>query len=967
MSDLNEAQRRIAETLDGMIVVDAGPGTGKTKTVVDRYVNLISQEDVTPRDVLMLTFTRNAAAEMEERIKGVMARRDMVKDSKLVQVRTFDAFCLSIVMDSPEEAGTLFGIDERLTHSARLVQNETLNRAFFNRYLDWFLENHGADYDDWAIIADQERMDLYDLINRLMARGIYPVKGRGWFGGDNGAELYGRTDEVLEMMVKENGPKEGKPSNLAATVNKMERELFGIVPRPADERVMEVEAQFIQEAAEDDREGLLRMVHDVYFHYIRRSIMEDRLTFGLTAMLAFSILFSNDRVRQHNSFRYVMIDEFQDTNASQLMMTLMILSAPNLCVVGDWKQGIYGFRYVSTENILDFDNRVDWLKRQLNEDRTRVPFRIPLSEKICMEVNYRSSQVIVDGSFDSLLIPCNKHEESSMVPDLIEPKLNRLVADRQSEYGDHCHLRYVSADDREREAEMVARAIRDYIGGEDYIVHSDEGERRMRFGDIAVLCRTGAKCKEVKDYLDQQGIPAFLQGDIEIMSTCEGKLALAWLRYVNNSRDPWGLIPIMTDMGYSMVDCKAALAQDSEVPREVRDQRRRLYEKRRRVTDLLTTLYSWYGIDNDITQAIINTLSEAHRGSLLTISDLISIIEDDIDAGSKSSYPVEMELESDAVRIMTHHKSKGLEFPAVILPYIDVRMMPLTPRDPSVFSFDARLGVRCKRRVIRFDGYAGIYSSWQTALVKSVIPTDYDEERRLMFVAMSRAKQYQTLICGGSPSRFMEGLSTGYVTIPDRDISSAVPENRSIPAPDISGYERRTRNIGVHTLMHLETEDGMGGMGDRCEVPGKGMDYGTRVHEEAKDLLFGVPPSGKYPESRYILDNVLSRQGMPGFENAYAEIECSLPVPSADMILRGVIDLIMVFEDRVEVHDYKTDIGDRFEGEYEFQLSVYGESAERFYGRPVECYIDYVSQGRSKRVDRWSMERISARAAEFEE
>ena len=63
----NESQRIIAETLDGTIVVDAGPGTGKTETIVTRYVNLIARKDVEPRDVLLLTFTNNAANEMDHR------------------------------------------------------------------------------------------------------------------------------------------------------------------------------------------------------------------------------------------------------------------------------------------------------------------------------------------------------------------------------------------------------------------------------------------------------------------------------------------------------------------------------------------------------------------------------------------------------------------------------------------------------------------------------------------------------------------------------------------------------------------------------------------------------------------------------------------------------------------------------------------------------------------------------------
>ena len=77
-----------------MIVVDAGPGTGKTHTIVERFVRMISKPNVSPRDVLLMTFTNNAASEMEERIKRRMTDLRMERDSKLVMTKTFDAFCL---------------------------------------------------------------------------------------------------------------------------------------------------------------------------------------------------------------------------------------------------------------------------------------------------------------------------------------------------------------------------------------------------------------------------------------------------------------------------------------------------------------------------------------------------------------------------------------------------------------------------------------------------------------------------------------------------------------------------------------------------------------------------------------------------------------------------------------------------------------------------------------------------------
>lgn len=153
--------------------------------------------------------------------------------------------------------------------------------------------------------------------------------------------------------------------------------------------------------------------------------------------------------------------------------------------------------------------------------------------------------------------------------------------------------------------------------------------------------------------------------------------------------------------------------------------------------------------------------------------------------------------------------------------------------------------------------------------------------------------------------------------------------------------------------MRMETEDGMGGMSDSPdEVCGKGKEYGTAVHEEAALLHGGIPPSGRYPESEYILSEVLSRRSMTGFVASYAEIDCTLPVLGSTLILKGVVDLLLVFEDRIEVHDYKTDETDRFQSEYEIQLSVYALAARGFYnGLPVRCFIDYVSQGRTVEFD----------------
>ena len=967
----NESQRLIAETLDGVIVVDAGPGTGKTETIVTRYVNLIAREDVDPRDILLLTFTNNAANEMEERIKERLSDQDALRErysedvvemlrgkSKHVQVKTFDAFCLSIIMDSPEDAGSLFGIEERLTRGASIVTNESLNREHFRSYLDRFLNDRLGDYGDWATIASQYPVGLFKLINMLMSRGVYPLR-RGWFGMDAWGQLLGDTDALRESMAALNVVgKRGGASHMAAAIRKLD---VNDVCSPPPVVGNTVPPEALSEASEDEgRRDMLALVHDVYLGYVRKCIVEDRLTFGINAMLAFSLLYSDRGVRDRNSYRYVMIDEFQDTNASQLMIALMILREPNLCVVGDWKQGIYGFRFVSIDNIIDFDARTRALRGFLNDDQTRVRVQLPeRAMEVRLEYNYRSSGAVIDKAFECM-------ELDGRRGDVIDPALlsrvSRIKPGRTDIPDAHTDIRYVMCDSVQAEADEVVRCVRDYVDSGRYVVHSGGGERPMGYGDIAVLCRKTSHCRNVLEALRDAGIPAFLQGDMEIMSTREGKLALAWLRYISNDDDPWGYIPILADMGYSLSECLSMRGKHYLFPTEMQAKRHDLRKKTRRVTQLLSEIYGFYGLNNETTQAIITTLSSAHRDSLITISDLIRIIEDGI--RERTVYPVENSIDSNAVKIMTMHKSKGLQFEAVIVPFMDQNTMPSRGGSRGdCFSFDDRLGVRCSKEIGRFDGYSKICTNWRTSMAKATVDSDYDEERRLMFVVMSRARQYETLICGPNPSRFMIGLSGGsYTEIPECPPAPHDAETSHSDRPVLTGYEPRRKKIGVHNLMDFDDEDGTGGMSESDERGSGGRDHGTEVHNAAQAVFEGWPVHVEYPELGMIRGIVAETRKA---DLSYSEMDCTLPVPEFGVVLSGRIDLIAVYPDRVEIHDYKTDSSERFEAEYEFQLSVYAEAASRYYGRRAVCIIDYVTMGYSKSFEPLGMDIVSERVRRF--
>ena len=935
MNDLNPLQKKIAEELEGMIVVDAGPGTGKTHTIVDRFMNILKKENMTVRDVLLLTFTRNAASEMEERIRGRIAGTELSKTSKYIQTSTFDSFCYSVVMESPDTVSRFFRIEEVLTRGAGLIENETLNLEYFTDFFDRFMNARPGEYGIHSAIASQSVSELYNIINELMSRGIVPLRN-GWFGGSDGRVLKGEPEEIVRVLFAMNSVPPSSRGNYALS-GKLCKKMSGdpsFFERYGISQTAPLPVEMIAEAATDDRSDFLALIHDIYFEYIRSCINDDRLTYGLVASFAFIVLYTEKSVRERMSVRYLMIDEFQDTNENQLMIAMMLLKEPNLCVVGDWKQGIYGFRHVSIDNIIKFESRLVSLRKILNDDTVRVPFMISEPKKLSLEMNYRSSQIIIDAAYDSLYIPGAKDEEVDTM--YLDENITRITAQRDDIGGD-TKVEFVSAETRDGEVEEVIRTIAGYINGE-YTIHDGAGARRPGFGDIAVLCRKTELCRAISEAAANAGIPAFLQGDVEVMSTREGKLLLAWLKYLNNSKDEWGIGPLMADAGYTLNDI---ITRENDPP-ELRKQRAFLLKRTRRITDLLSSVFSFHGLNNDTTQTIISVISSAHRGSLLTISEVIGMIEKDIENHTK--YSVDGMLDRKAVTIQTMHKSKGLEYPIVIIAGVDQGVMPGVARNTSTYSFSDLTGIRCRKDVSSFgEGYSKITISWRTYLAELSLSKDYSEERRLMFVALSRAKQYVTVISGPKPSSFFDQLSGGNERqcgkgdIREIGMSS---EADLIPAPPVGDLVSRRTNFAVHDIMRSIGE--FRPDADTDEFSGKGKKHGIAIHALAHAMAIDPNKDDERQEAPVIRKILNAAQSA---DLIFPEIECFLPFNEIGVTLKGVIDLLVIRPDIIEIHDYKTDMDASYEGEYRVQLSVYARAASEFFGKPAKCFIDYVSQG----------------------
>lgn len=298
---LNAAQHRAVTTTEGPVLLIAGPGTGKTKTLVSRTVYLLEQQVARPEEITVTTFTRKAAAELRSRVTGALAKQDRAEEGALLHIGNFHALAMDIVSYRPEKAG--------LTPGFRVLDETEPWRL---------LEEHRQE-----LCADP----AFHLFFANLAEQKEPWKKPDWQ----------RIQRLFDRM----------------------REGFYDLTNAADVRV----------------QGALSLL-DRYRSFLRA---ENALDFSGLLDTACRLLEEEPTVRENfqRQCRYLMVDEYQDTNPIQERI-LRILAKPtgNLCVVGDDDQSLYRFRGARVENLLHFGARYPGTTTILLEENYRSDGRI---------------------------------------------------------------------------------------------------------------------------------------------------------------------------------------------------------------------------------------------------------------------------------------------------------------------------------------------------------------------------------------------------------------------------------------------------------------------------------------------------------------------------------------------------------------------------------------------------------------
>ncbi len=402
-----------------------------------------------------------------------------------------------------------------------------------------------------------------------------------------------------------------------------------------------------------------------------------------------------------NRFRYIMVDEYQDTNTAQFeLIRLLAGKYRNLCVVGDDDQSIYKFRGANIRNILDFEKVY------------------PEAKVIKLEQNYRSTQVVLDAA-------------NAVIRNNTRRKNKALWTDKKE--GSRIHFR--PFDNAYEEAEFIASDVAKKHRNED-----------VRYGDCAVLYRTNAQARMLEERFIMEGIPYDVIGGTNFYARREIKDILAYLKTIDNGRDDVAVKRIINIPKRGIGATTIVRVQEYADARNIS-----FYDALREADQIMTIGRSASKLQpfvmmiqafrsklefftlEDLIKDVIETTGyvkeleasddEDAADRIENIDELVSKVvsyEETHEEPSLSEFLEEVALVADIDRaeegddrvlLMTLHSAKGLEFPHVYLAGME----------------------------------DGVFPSYMT--IMSDDPMDIEEERRLAYVGITRAKDDLTLTC----------------------------------------------------------------------------------------------------------------------------------------------------------------------------------------------------------------------------
>lgn len=624
---LNDRQKEAVLYGDGPLLILAGAGSGKTSVLTKRVAYLIKERNVSPKNIVAITFTNKAAKEMKERII-----KEVGKEGYDIQISTFHSFGLRIIKENYEKLGyeknfTIIDSDDSLTVVKKILKEMGIDSTRFNPK---FIKNQISSCKNEMVTPEKYK----NLVN----------------------------DELSDITYK------------------------------------------------------------VYKKYQDTLLRNNSLDFDDLLIKPIELFNKYKEVLENYQelFKYVFIDEYQDTNEAQYILSKMISAKyKNICVVGDDAQSIYSWRGANFKNILNFEK--DYKNAKV----------------ILLEQNYRSTKTILNAANSVIKNNINKKDKNLWTDNSLGEK-----------------IKYVRTNDEKDEASYVTREIRNLVNN------------GVSLDDIAVLYRTNAQSRTIEEGFLNSNIPYKIVGAFAFYSRKEIKDLLAYLKLIYNTKDDVSLMRIINYPkrkigaktienlsmdavlnGTSMFDVISS-GKELEFKKLILEMKEK--SEVLSLTETIDMVLDMSGIKSELESE--HTLeADIRLENLNEFKSITKTFEEESGIASLEDFLNEVSLVSDVndqkndnspkVTLMTIHAVKGLEYKYVFVIGMEENIFP------HVNSCEEEGGI--------------------------------EEERRLCYVAITRAKEKLYLVNAlrrmlygkasvNMPSRFINEIDKDLIDAPEK-------------------------------------------------------------------------------------------------------------------------------------------------------------------------------------------------------
>lgn len=881
----NEAQREAIASTDGPVLITAGPGTGKTYTLVQRAIYLIQERNVQPEQIFIATFTEKAAKELITRITNELSVRGISANVNEMYIGTFHSLCLRIIKDNLE-----------YSHFKRNY-----------RLLDTFDQNY--------------------LVFRNIQR----------FKGINGIDL-----------VLPNGGTWKWARSICEYVNTLSEELVDT------------------DKMAEDRDPAIAALAEKLNVYQDLLAEENLIDFSAIQTECYRLLMKNTDVLQslRDKLRYIMIDEYQDTNYIQERLVLLLGGeSQNICVVGDDDQGLYRFRGATIRNILEFPSRFE-------DKQCKI---------VSLVVNYRSDSDIVD--FYNKWMVTTYGEKFKFSWDSYRYN-KRIVPYAQSKIKSPCVVKLSYSDDEDEWHEQILSFIqRLKVSGK----LSDYNQLAFLFNSVK-----HERVIKLASYLEKNGINVYSPRSDMFFQRDEIRLALGCMmlmfpKYVNGLEN--GAYHFLQPEHYKYFrDC--ILAANAFVTKPENKELKRFIVQRGKTHFGLTgtTDYAYSGLlyqlfmfepfhsmlDTDMSVGVVDIRPTRNLALLTQIIGKYEYLHrvdvfngDYIDKDTERLFNLYLRLlydggiaeyEDDAeyapsgcVSFLTIHQSKGMEFPIVFVDSLG--NIPRKSYSDLMNTVEAKY--------------------YHRPAYEPADQTKYFDFWRLYYTAFSRAQDLLVLTCNEDKRTPSLYFTDTYDELPSADD----------PAFDLSEFDfKRVKKVNLKDTFSFTSHISVY---ETCALQYKfykelefmpirqnAMVFGTLVHETIEDIHRAAIRNDeqaitqdnivRWFESNYVslvksehaylaepqkqaaLKQVLRyAERQHGRWDAIRQAEVDVSLVQPEYIIEGKIDLVKGEGDTVELVDFKSERKPDMEKDrqrienYRRQLHIYAYLIEQRTGLKV--------------------------------